>query len=73
MKALKIALFGFAVAVGGVLGATTGVEETTAAPCCSSCYPAYTRCMNGCAGDYECQINCEERYYGCDSYCSPSC
>ncbi|WNG61117.1 hypothetical protein F0U59_45225 [Archangium gephyra] len=73
MKALKIALFGFAVAVGGVLGATTGVEETAAMPCCSSCMPAYNRCMTGCGSDTLCQTRCEDRLYSCEGYCSESC
>ncbi|MCY1081894.1 hypothetical protein [Archangium lansingense] len=73
MKGLKIALFGLAVAVGGVLGATTGVEETAAAPCCSSCDPAYTRCINGCGGDINCELSCEAKWDRCTGYCSSSC
>ncbi len=73
MKALKIALFGKAVAVGGVLGATTGSEDTGAAICCSRCYPNLKTCMNNCAGNIDCQMLCDERYMMCNDSCSPSC
>ncbi|HEX5753234.1 MAG TPA: hypothetical protein VFZ09_43945 [Archangium sp.] len=73
MKALKIALFGLAVAVGGVLGATTGVEETAAIPCCSSCLPTYDRCVTGCAGSASCLATCESRLASCENNCSDGC
>ncbi|WP_395826023.1 hypothetical protein [Archangium minus] len=72
-KALTIALFGMAVAVGGVLGATTGAEETTAAPCCSTCEEGYTYCLEDCAGDSTCESACTSNYRRCSRICSFSC
>lgn len=71
-KALTIALFGMAVAVGGVLGATTGAEETTAMPCCSSCEENYTYCIETCTDSTSC-ATCETNYNKCSRYCSFSC
>ncbi|WNG38633.1 hypothetical protein F0U60_37030 [Archangium minus] len=72
-KALTIALFGMAVAVGGVLGATTGAQETTAMPCCSTCEENYMSCLNECGGDATCANACDAPYYKCSRYCSFSC
>ncbi len=73
MKALKIALFGLSVAVGGVLGATTGGEETGAAICCSRCLPNYNTCASRCGGNTDCLTSCDETYMACSDSCTFSC
>jgi hypothetical protein len=72
-KIWKIGLFALAVATGAVLGATTGSEETSAMPCCSSCDSSYTRCMQGCGSNATCQDNCLYKWESCSGYCSFSC
>lgn len=72
-KIWKIGLFAAAMAVGAVLGATTGSEETAAMPCCSSCDYAYNRCMTSCGTNTTCQDSCMTKWESCTGYCSESC
>lgn len=46
---------------------------TVAAPCCSSCDPAYENCIANCGGDPTCETNCQNRLFSCYRWCSFSC
>ncbi len=69
-RVLALSLVVLALVAGG---AASGLDQAEAMPCCSSCWPAFVNCFNGCGGNPTCEDNCEWRWFRCETYCSQSC